>query len=443
MHPSRRFILKGLAAGGLNLLLPGGLYAQNGPRRKSPNEKLQLGVIGIGGRGTAAVGGLKHEDYLAFCDVDDAISAGSRKQYPNVPFYKDYREMFDRVGDKLDGVAVMTPDHSHFLIAMEAVKRGINVYVEKPLCQTIEQTRQLLDASKKAGVKTQMGNQGHSSDQIRNLKEWVDAGVLGQIMSIHAWTDRPAGWWPQGVKERPAAEPVPDTLAWDLWRHGIDVPYSSQYVPFKWRGWTAWGCGALGDMACHILDPMFFALDPGPPEWIQAESEGLTDISFPLKSTVTYHFPERAGRPAFDLVWRDGAGNPTPRPGVLENGRELGNPSGGSIIYGSRETAMSNSHAGSIRIIPDVRAKELEKDLPQKSLPRIAGQNHFVNWTDAIRGNVPEACSQFEYSARLNELVLLGVIAQRVPGVKLEWDPVAAKFRNSELATKLVSASIL
>lgn len=440
-HPSRRFILKGLAAGGLNLLLPGGLYAQNGPRRPSPNGKLRIAVIGVGGRGGAAVSGLAHEEFAAFCDVDQNAARGAYERFPDVPRFTDFNEMFEKHGDSIDAVAVMGPDHVHFAQAMAAVKAGKHVYVEKPLCQTIAQTRQLRAASLEAGVKTQMGNQGHSSDRIRDLKEWADAGLLGRVMSVDAWTDRPAGWWPQGEQRLPEGEAVPDHVDWEIWRHGIDVPYSAQYLPFRWRGWTMWGTGALGDMACHILDPFFYALDPGMPDWVMAEAEGGSDVSFPLVSKVTYHFPEREGRPAFELVWRDGSDNLPPRPGVLEAGREMGNSGGGTIIYGSRETAMTNSHASDIRLIPQVRFDEVRGDLPEASLARVRGGDHFRNWTDAIRGEVDEACSNFEYAAGLNELVLLGVIAQRLPGEKLEWDAAAGSFRNSERANQLIERS--
>jgi predicted dehydrogenase len=435
LKPSRRSVLKGLAAGGLNLLLPGGLYAQNGPRRPSPNGKLRIAFVGVGGRGTAAVDGLASEEFAAFCDVDANHAAGVFNKHPDVPRFKDFNEMLAKLGDTIDAVTVSTPDHTHFAIAMAAVKAGKHVYVEKPLCQTIDQTRQLLAATTKAGVKTQMGNQGHSSDTIRALKELVAAGLIGDVKSVDAWTDRPAGWWPQGMAAAPQPAEVPGHLAWDLWRNGRDLPYSPEYLPFKWRGWTAWGCGALGDMACHILDPFFFAFDPGMPEWIQAEAEGGSNVAFPLKSTVTYHFPARPGRPAFDLVWRDGKGNLPNRPDALEHGREMGNKSGGTLIYAAKETVMTNSHAGMASIIPEARA--IAVPAPEKSLPRIAG-SHFSNWTDAIRGTVPEASSHFQYAAMLNELVLLGVIAQRIPGERLVYDASTATFKNNDRANHLV-----
>jgi len=439
-HPSRRHVLKGLAVGGLNLLLPGGLYAQNGPRRVAANEKLRVAFVGVGGRGTAAVGGLAGEEFAAFCDVDASHAAGVFAKHPNVPRFKDFKEMLAKLGDTIDAVTVSTPDHTHFDIAMAAVQAGKHVYVEKPLCQTIEQTRRLLAAATKAGVKTQMGNQGHSSDTIRNFKELINAGLIGEVKSVDAWTDRPAGWWPQGMQAAPEAATAPDHLAWDLWRNGRDLPYSPEYLPFKWRGWTAWGCGALGDMACHILDPFFFACDPGMPESITCEAEGGSSFAFPLKSTVTYHFPARSDRPAFDLVWRDGKGNLPNRPELLEQGRTMGSKSGGTLIYGAKEIVMSDSHAGFVGVIPDVRAKELAT--PEKSLPRIAG-SHFSNWTDAIRGKVPDASSHFQYAARLNELVLLGVIAQRLPGEKLIYDAAKGTFKDNDRANLLVKQTAI
>jgi predicted dehydrogenase len=347
--------------------------------------------------------------------------------------------MLDKLHNKIDAIVVATPDHAHFPIAMAAVKGGKHVFVESPMCQTIAQVRELQAAAAAAGVKTQMGNQGHSSDRVRELKEWADGGVFGSLMSVQAWTDRPTGCWPQGQKYLPAAEAVPRALNWDLWRNGVDLPYSSKYLPFRWRGWTMWGSGAMGDMACHILDPMFFALDPGMPDWVRAEAEGGTAVSFPVKSTIVFHFPARKDRSAFEMTWYDGKDNRPTRPGMLELGIAVGNEDGGSILYGSRATVMTDSHARDIRVIPDMRMQELKPTLPAPSLPRVAGEDHFRNWTDAIRGKVEQACSHFDYAGRLNELVLLGVIAQRIPGVQLEWDTAAMKFTNHDLANQLVS----
>ena len=381
----------------------GGLYAQTGgPRRPSPNAKLRVAFIGVGGRGETAVAGLKDEEFVAFCDVDDAMAANTYAAYPKVWRFKDYRRMFDKLHNKVDAVVVATPDHSHFQIAMAAVNAGKHVFVESPMCQTIAQTRELQGAAAAAGVKTQMGNQGHSGDRTRDLKEWVDAGILGPVMSVQAWTDRPTGCWPQGQKNLPNAEPVPRTLNWDIWRNGVDLPYSSKYLPFKWRGWTMWGCGALGDMACHVLDPVFFALDPGMPEWVRADVEGGTHVGFPQKSTVVFHFSGRENRPAFELTWYEGKDNRPPRPGMLEMGIAMGNENGGSILYGSRATVMADSHANDIRIIPDMRMRELRPTLPAPILPRVAGQDHY-NVT-AGTGPTPYAAKAWKRRVRISAM---------------------------------------
>jgi len=439
MSLARRSVLKGLAAGGLNLLLPGGLYAQTGPRRPSPNARIRVACIGVGGRGRAAVNAMAREEIVGFCDVDDRQAEWAFARWSDVPHFKDYREMLDHLDDRIDAVTVSGPDHVHFDHAMEAVRRGKHVYVEKPLCQTIAQTRELREAAREAGVVSQMGNQGHSQDRVRMLKEWVGAGIVGPLVAVDAWTDRPAGWWPQGRSALPEAEPVPEQLAWDLWRHGIDVDYSSELLPFKWRGWTYFGTGALGDMACHILDPFWYAFEPGMPDWVECEAKGGSEVSFPETAVVRYHFPARDGRPEFLLSFSSGKKIRPPAPRVLLDGNY---PDSGSIFYGSRETVLADSHASRIEILPALRAAELSDGLPAPTLPRIRRQNHFGNWLDAIRGTVDRACSHFDYAGGLNELVLLGVVAQRLPGRRLAYDATAGRFTHDEDADRLISSVI-
>lgn len=441
MTTNRRTVIKGLAAGGLNLLLPGGLYAKNGPRRISPNEKIRVASIGVGGRGRAALEGVSGEQFVAFCDVDDKRAAWAYERWNKVPHFRDFREMFDKVGDQIDAVTVSSPDHVHFAHAMEAIKHGKHVYVEKPLCHTIAQTRELQAAAKSAGLKTQMGNQGHSQDSIRSLKEWNQAGIIGPVMAVDAWTDRPAGWWPQGQSAWPPAQPIPASLDWKLWCHGVEAPFSKQIAPFNWRGWTPFGTGALGDMACHIFDPFYFAFEPGSPDWIMADAEGGSDISFPETAVVRYHFPAKAKRPEFLLTFWSGKGIRPSAPRVLERGQQY--PESGSVVYGSRETVLIRSHAQKIQIIPSIRAAELQPDLPAATLTRIKGQNHFANWLDAIRGNVDQASSHFDYSSKLNELVLLGVIAQRLPGKRLKYDAASGKFTNSKEANHFINSALV
>jgi len=446
-HSRRKFIKGAIAIGGLNIL-PGGLYAQ-GQRRISPNEKINIANIGVGGMGGSAVSGCSKENLVAFCDVDDKRAARVYKQYPKVPHYRDYRELFEKHGSDIDAVTVSTPDHAHFMLAMAAVELGKHVYVEKPLCQTIDQTRKLQAAASKAGIKTQMGNQGHSRNTVREYREWNQAGLLGEVQNITAWTNRPTGWWKQGMQSLPKAQKAPDTLGWDLWRHGIKADYSPDYLPFLWRGWTTWGTGSLGDMACHILDPVFYALDLGIPDWIQCDAKGGSQFAFPNESTVTYHFPARPAKngspatPERTLTWYEGKDNPPPRPPQLEKGRQMGNKSGGTIAYGNKETIMSNSHASVIRAIPAINHKGLMAHAPEKTIRRVRHQAHFMDWHRAIRGEVDQASSYFDYSGQLNELVLLGSIAQRIPGVKLQWDSVTGRFKNSELGNKMVVSAVV
>lgn len=439
---SRRRFLKGSAALGGLTILPSGIYAQQG-KRVSPNGKLQLACIGVGGRGMAAVSACQQEKIVALCDVDAKMAKKAYSQNPKAKQFVDYRELFAEMGDQIDGVTISGPDHVHFVHAMAAVKAGKHVYVEKPLCQTIHQTRALHAAATAAGVKTQMGNQGHSQHAIRDFKELVQAGAMGEVKEMWAWTNRPAGMWPQGRTALPKAEEVPSGLDWDLWRNGVAAEFSSDYVPFKWRGWTMWGTGSLGDMACHILDPVFYAFDLGMPDWVEGEVVGGSQWSYPERSTVKMHFPTREGRPEFVLTWYEGKGNEPPRPELLESGREMGSGGGGTITVGSRNVAMSNSHANMVEIIPQVRHQELVANGPEVSLRRVKGQDHFGDWFSAVRGEVEQASSHFDHAAKLNELVLLGTIAQRLPGERLQWDEAAGHFKNNEMANRLVKTAVI
>lgn len=404
-------------------------------RSQTPNNKLNIACVGVGGRGFDAVQGLKGENFVAFCDVDDARAARTYEEFPGVPRFRDYRKMLDQLGNKIDAVTVSTPDHMHFPIALAALSLGKHVFVEKPLTHTVAEARQLDKLAREKKVATQMGNQGHANEGMRLIKEWHQAGVLGEVREMHSWTDRPI--WPQGVgapdhsKMMPV---VPPTLDWDLWL-GVAAPreYDPAYVPFAWRGYWDFGTGALGDMGCHIMDGAYWALDLTQPTRVEAISARQTEVSPPTASVVTYHFPARGQLPAVKWTWYDGGLMPL-LPPDLEATRQL--EPNGTLIVGSKATVFADTYYASARIIPEVKRRELAPTLPAKTLPRVEG-GHFAEWVRACKGGTP-AGSNFEYAARLTETVLLSNVAVRARR-PIEWDSAAMKVTNLPAANQYVT----
>jgi len=297
---ARREFLKSASVAAAALTFPAVMRSQEG---KSPNGKLNLAFIGVGGRGRASVEGLAEENHVAFCDVDEARAAATFKKYPAVPRFRDYRELLDKLANQIDAVVVATPDHMHFPIAMAAMQLGKHVFVEKPMAQTVDEVRKMAALAKEKKLATQMGIQGHAFEGMRILKEWLDAGVLGEVREIHTWTDRPI--WPQGVKapdHSKVTPAVPATLDWNLWL-GVakERAYDPAYLPFNWRGYWDFGTGALGDMGCHMMDGAYWALGLTQPTSLEATSSYQTDVSGPKASVVTYEFPARGRLPA--VTW--------------------------------------------------------------------------------------------------------------------------------------------
>ncbi len=426
---SRRRFLTSSAGAGTLLFLPRGLRGQHGT---SANDRLRLALIGVGGRGHAALTGLDDEQFVAFCDVDekhgradvwsDPDTASVLERFKDARWFKDYRLMFETMADQIDAVVVATPDHNHFPAAMAAVAHGKHVYVEKPLCRCISEVRRLQAAAQKAGVVTQMGNQGRAGEGIRAAREWIQAGVIGAVHTVHAWTNRPnAGWFPKDgfAPEVPVAAPA--ALDWDLWLGPAPKrPFRPEYLPKKWRVFTAFGTGALGDMGCHQLDAAVYALDLEAPISVEAGSSAHEASLFPNRSTVTWKFPARGPHPPLDLRWFDGdLRPPLPVPGFTLA------PEGGSLFYGTKGILWVNSHSRSARLLPESRMEELRSSLPPKTIPRVMG-GQFKEWADAIRSR--GVCgSGFGYSGRLSEIVLLGAAALRADGF-LHWDHAAMRF---------------
>ena len=403
---SRRAFLKGgsLAAGstlcGGFSILPGG---------EPPSEKLNIGIIGAGGKGGADLAGVSSENIAALCDVDSRRAAPALKRYPKAARYTDYRKMLEKEKG-LDAVTVSTPDHHHAPAALMAMALGRHVYCQKPLTHSVSEARLMRAAAKKYKVATQMGNQGHSEHGSRRMVELIRAGTLGTVSEVHVWSNRPI--WPQGINRPAGTQPVPTGLDWGLWiGPAPQRPYHEAYVPFKWRGWWDFGTGALGDMACHNWDIAYWALELGLPESLEAESSPLFKETAPQWSVIRYRFPAIPGRPAVKLTWYDGPKRP---PAELFEGEAV--TTNGSIIIGDKGKLYIPHYWGDGKLLP-------KKDFvgfkaPGASLPRSPG--HYREWITACKGG-PAALSNFDYSAQLTEAVLLGNLAVRLGG-RIDWD---------------------
>jgi predicted dehydrogenase len=432
---NRRSFLKTASLASAAITLPNILRSQGATGQPAGN-KLNIACIGVGGRGYDAVQGMKEENLVAFCDVDEVRCAKTLAEFPGVPHFRDFRVMLDKLGNTIDAVTVSTPDHMHFPIAMAAIALGKHVFVEKPLTHTVTETRRLAQAAREKKVATQMGNQGHAGEGARLLKEWVDAGVLGDVREVHSWTDRPI--WPQGLKtpDHTKMMPVvPSTLSWDLWL-GVAQPreYDPAYMPFAWRGFWDFGTGALGDMGCHIMDGTFWALGLTAPTSVEPILANETDVSGPTAAVISLHFPARGSMPPVKWNWYDGGLMPA-LPPELEEARKL--KDNGTLLIGSKATVIADTYYDSIRIIPESKMKEIAPGLPPKTIPRVVG-GHFAEWIRACKGGVP-AGSNFDYSSRLSESVLIGNVALRARR-RIEWDSAALKVTNLPSANEFVTS---
>jgi predicted dehydrogenase len=409
----------------------------------APSNKLAIAAIGVGGMGGANLKNCTNERIVALCDVDSAYAAKTIALFPQAKVYQDYRVMLEKEKG-IDAVIVATPDHTHAVVTMAAMAAGKHVYCQKPLTHTVYEARRIAEAARRYGVVTQMGNQGHSYESIRLLKEWLDDGAIGDVTEVHAWTDRPVGgdpWSDFVQRARPTDTPaVPESLDWDLWLGPVPYrPYHPEYHPTKWRAWLEFGTGALGDMGCHILDPAFWALELGAPKTVEATSTHfqpeVAAETFPRASIVRYEFPARGSRPPVRLVWYDGRLLP-PIPEELEPGRVL--PASGALLIGTRGKILHGSHgADGVRLIPETRMQQYKR--PPKTQRRIT-EGHEGDWIRACKegpGGTPP-CSTFEYGAALTEVVLLGMLAIRTKDRRLEWDGANARFTNDERANELL-----
>ena len=430
---SRRMFLAGTAAASM----VGCATARKPSLRRlgyrSPNEKLNVAGIGVGGKGGGDIDGCKSENIVVLCDVDWGRARDSFRDFPQAKRYRDFREMLEKEDKNIDAVTISTPDHVHAVAAMMAMKMGKHVYVQKPLTHSVYEARKLTEAARKYGVATQMGNQGHSGEGVRRFCEMIWSGTIGEVREVHAWTNRPI--WPQGIPEPLPEQPVPEDkdIDWDLWLGPAPWrPYNSDYAPFKWRGWWDFGTGALGDMACHIMDPVNWAMMLGYPSSVECLSqEGKNDQTAPNKSIIRYEFPARGGMPPVTVTWYDG-GNLPPRPeGIGENVR-LGDGDNGSLFIGERGMIAIGTYGGSPRLFPESLRADYET--PDPMIPRSIG--HYREWIQACKGGAPSP-GNFDYAGPFTEWVVMGNLALRCEG-KLLWDGEKMKVTNNRGANRYV-----
>ena len=413
-----------------------------GPRlaAQSANEKLNIAFIGVGGRGASNLGGLAPgNNVVALCDVDDKRAAEGLAKHPGAKRFRDYRKMFDELGKSVDAVSISTPDHIHAVQAMEAIRRGLHVYCEKPLAHSVHEVRALMKAAREKNVVTQLGNQGHSSDSIRKCVEWVRDGAIGRVKEIHASCNI-AHFKGKELPKLAEQHPVPEGVDWDLWLGpALDRPYNPVYLPGKWRGWRAFGNGTIGDWVCHVVDPSFWALDLGAPTSVEAVHLGEFDPvkhaeTFPAAATIRFEFPEKAGRPAVPLTWYSGFdAEKKPRPEGMAEGKDL--PATGAVLLGDKGAIVHGSHgAGGVTIVPDARMKEYRQPAP--SIPRV--KDHHADFVQAIKAGRKAGSDFALYGGPLTELALIGIIAMNFPGRKLAWDGAAGRFTDCDEANQRI-----
>jgi hypothetical protein len=410
-------------------------------RKLSPNEKLNIAGIGIGGMGRGNLRNMQSENIVALCDIDQVYAAKTFEEYPKATKYTDFRVMLEKQKD-IDAVLIATPDHTHAVIAAAAMQAGKHVYCQKPLTHTVYEARRLAQIAKETGVCTQMGIQGHSSKESRQICEWIGAGVIGPVREVIAWcslTYYPwghAGWSsPLGV--RPTDTPaVPSTLDWDLFIGPAPMrTYHPCYHPATWRSWWDFGCGMMGDRGAHTLDPVFWSLKLGQPVRIEASNTDLNPDTYPIASIVRYDFPQRGELPPVTVTWYDGLQPPCPK--GIEDPKTMGDAEGGALFIGEKGMLTCGVYGNSPRLLPEEKMKDFTP--PAENIPRVKG-SHEMDWIDACKNGRP-AGADFSYSGPLTEAALLGNIAKRLPGAVLHWDADALAFQNSGDANKYVKTN--
>lgn len=431
----RRSFLKTGATAAAALVVPRRVIAASG--ETPPSERLNIAAIGVGGRGADNIAGVAGDNNIvALCDVDARQAAQTFKKFPQARQFLDFRRLFDAMDKEIDAVIVATPDHTHAVAAMAALRHRKHLYCEKPLAHSVHEVRTLMRTAAEQKVVTQLGNQGHSFDSIRSFCEWIWAGAIGKVHTIHAGCEAVNSGLDQLplLREHP---PVPETLDWDSWLGPAqERPYHPAYCPGSWRGWVPFGNGTVGDWTCHVVDPVFWALDLGAPATIEAQVKDYDPrtqgAAFPKGEKITYTFPARGERGPVTLHWYSGTER-IPRPKELDADEK--DVRTGAVVMGDKGTIIYGSHgADRVRLIPAARMDSFER--PAKTLTRV--KNHYWDWIQAIR-NGTRAGSDFSYGGPLTEVAMLGVIAIKFPGIKLEWDGAAGRITNSAEANAWVN----
>ncbi|WP_346238542.1 Gfo/Idh/MocA family protein [Niabella insulamsoli] len=430
----------------------------------APSDKLNIAGIGAGGKGESDIAEMAkspHVNIVALCDVDDRQAVNSRKRFPKATYYKDFREMLSKEKNNIDACTISTPDHTHAVATLAAMQLGKHVYTQKPLTHDIYEARILAQAAKKYKVVTQMGNQGASGNGVRESKEICEAGMIGDVYEVHAWTNRPI--WPQGVPKPSGNHPIPDGLDWNLWQGTAKADdYNPAFVPFNWRGFWPYGTGALGDMACHIMDPIYRILPILYPEsaecsianqWTGMNQPANNNFSCPTSSIIHLVYPRTDKKGKINVSWYDGGLLPQ-RPEELLPDESMGNWDGGCLFVGTKGKLLMDCYGAKPRLLPTKLMKE--KTLPKPTLKRVP-EGHYLQWVNACLAGYGkgETSSPFEYAGPFTESILMGNLAIRSamymdPSVsgwgkdpftgrkKLMWDAANMKITNFDVANQFV-----
>ncbi|MEY4892215.1 MAG: hypothetical protein RIQ34_827 [Bacteroidota bacterium] len=428
----------------------------------APSDKLNIAGIGVGGKGASDLMEFAKSPFVnivSLCDVDDRQAKDARKRYPKATYYRDFREMLDKEKNTIDACSISTPDHTHAVATIAAMQLGKHVYTQKPLTHNIYEARQLTEAAKRYKVITQMGNQGGSGDGVRKAQEMFQAGLIGDVVEAHAWTNRPV--WPQGIPTPTGKFDVPAELDWDLWLGPASfIDYNPAYLPFNWRGWWAFGTGALGDMACHIMDPIFRILPIRYPDsaecsvatiWKEMWNDTPNLDACPPASIIHLNYPRTDGIGNLRVSWHDGGLLPE-RPQELLPEEAFGNWDGGVLIVGTKGKMLIDCYGANPRLLPTIRMKEFDH-VP--TLPRVP-EGHYLQWVNACRAGYGNATtsSPFEYAGPFTESILMGNLAIRswmlknpklkgwedkyLGRKKLLWDAANMKITNFDEANQFV-----
>ncbi|MDR1407011.1 MAG: Gfo/Idh/MocA family oxidoreductase [Tannerella sp.] len=429
----RSFLQQGAAAAAALTIVPSSVLGKS-HGYTAPTDKLNIASIGIGGMGNSNLKAVeKMENIVALCDVDWKYAKPVFDRLTDAKRYWDYRKMYDELGSSIDAVIVATADHTHAIIAAEAMTLGKHVYVQKPLTHSVYESRLLTKLAAKHNVASQMGNQGSSGEGVNLVCEWIWNGEIGEIKKVEAATDRPI--WPQGLNTPEKADKVPSTLNWDLFTGPAAVrPFNAIYHPWNWRGWWPYGTGALGDMACHILHPVFKGLKLGYPIKAEGSSTLLLNDCAPQAQHVKLTYPARdnmpkVAMPEVEVHWYDGGMMPD-RPAGFPEGKQLMGDGGGLVIFhGTKDTLICGCYGLNPWLLSG------RKPNAPKVCRRVPDHKHEMDWVRACKespANRVKTASDFSEAGPFNEMVVMGVLAVRLQSLNKEllWDGENMKFTN-------------